>query len=645
MNKPKCMLTVDVEALSMRAKDNHVNTLIYGKVDGQEYGIGRMMDIADRHNVKMSFFVDFAECELYGDEILEVGRYVESRGHDLQVHCHYDLLKSVVGKEPWAKDGSNYYSWYTNREDTVKIIDYVTDRFVECTGRTPIAYRGGEYRFGIEVIKYLKEKGYKADLSYNYVRPQILPQNKQIVFENGLMEFPLGIMPNRKPINFNYQYLMPASRDEFAEKAEIYMNFFKDYCAYHGDDAVVSVLMHSWSFMHDADYFATTKLMDKPNDLMVEFYDYLLGFLSDYVDFVSVTEAFDSITVNNLKVCDFNSVFRVNSPYSEPRVKEIYEYVKRKAEGRRIIIWGKGWLESTINLNANINRNLDVEYYISNDADRIPTWREKPVHKSSDVSLSAETDYVFVVAQGQFSEIRDDLRKLGFKDYEDFFDIQKGIPKEITNGEKKTPGFICPICGGETFETYNSVGIRRCSSCGSVERSRTAVKLLKENIDFGSESKVLHVSPTKTERIMFRNMGVDTTTVDIRPECKTDIVADICDMPMVETESFDYVFANCVLNHVYDDDKALDEIRRVLKENGNAVIFVMESGSNSTTETADPTSWYGEETFKKYRVGTYRHYGERDFTEKLRKHFSNVCCYEKYDEVTDSSCKWYRCTK
>lgn len=645
MSKPKCILTVDVEALTKRAKDDYVNTLIYGRVDGREYGVGRMMDIADRHNVKMSFFVDFAECELYGDEILEVGRYIESRGHDLQVHCHYDILKNVVGKEPWAKDGSNFYSWYTNREDTVKMIDYVTDRYAECTGRLPVSFRGGEYRFDIEVLKYLKEKGYKADLSYNYVRPLILPQNKQMIFENGLMEFPLGMMPNRKPINFNYQYLVPSSKEEFTEKVKIYKSFITDYCSFHGTDAVISILMHSWSFMHHAAYFSETKHFDKPNDLMVEFFDYLLDELLDSVDFLTVSEAVSSVNPDELKVCDFNSVFKVNSPCSRPRILEIYDYVKDKARGRKIIIWGKGWLESTINLNANINSNLDIEYYISNDADRLPVWRQKPVYKSSDVSLCPEKDYVFVLAKTEFTEIRDDLRSLGFKDYEDFFDIQKGIPQETTNGEKKTPGYICPICGGERFETYNSVDIRRCSSCGSVERSRTAVKLLNENVIIDGKSKVLHVSPTITERIMFKNMGIDTTTVDIRPECRTDIVADICDMPMVGDESFDYVFANCVLNHVYDDDKALDEISRVLKVNGNAVIYVMESGSNSTIETEDPTSWYGEETFIKYRVGTYRYYGERDFTEKLRKHFHNVRCYEKYDELTDSSCKWYKCTK
>lgn len=96
MDKPKCILTVDVEAWDMRAPDRPVDTLIYGRINGAEWGIGRMMDIADRHGVKMTFFLDFTEVELYGDEIIEAGKYIDGRGHDLQLHCHYEVLVDKV---------------------------------------------------------------------------------------------------------------------------------------------------------------------------------------------------------------------------------------------------------------------------------------------------------------------------------------------------------------------------------------------------------------------------------------------------------------------------------------------------------------------------------------------------------------------
>ena len=101
------------------------------------------------------------------------------------------------------------------------------------------------------------------------------------------------------------------------------------------------------------------------------------------------------------------------------------------------------------------------------------------------------------------------------------------------------------------------------------------VKLLDDNIplDF-SKIKVLHISPIKSEYIFFGNKGADTVTLDIRPERRTDILADICNMPEVASDSFDMVLANCVLNHVYDDEKALSEIKRVLHPGGIALLWV-----------------------------------------------------------------------
>ena len=59
INKPKLIVTVDTEAFSLRAPDNYIKTLVYGHIDGEEWGIGRMMDIADKYGVKITFFLDF----------------------------------------------------------------------------------------------------------------------------------------------------------------------------------------------------------------------------------------------------------------------------------------------------------------------------------------------------------------------------------------------------------------------------------------------------------------------------------------------------------------------------------------------------------------------------------------------------------
>ncbi len=646
MSKPKVMLTVDVEALPLRAESDHVNTLIYGRRDGKEYGIGRMMDIADKHNIKMTFFLDFAECELYGDEILEVGRYIVSRGHDLQVHCHYDFLEKIVGKKKWAVREENVYSWYVNDNDSKKIVDYVTEKYVDCTGRMPLAFRGGSYRFGTSILKALKNKGYYADLTYNCVRPQILSANKQFKYENNLIELPISILPNKKPLNFDYVSLIPESKDDYYRIIEEYKKIFCEYYNYLGQDAVLSFMMHSWSFMYNVERVTSSGYIDTPSDVATNFFDYFLESMKDTVDFISVSQALEQIEPEQLKTVDFKAVFHRNPHISEYNLTKISDYIVKKANGRNIIIWGRSWLESTVFYNKNLNETLDIAYYISNDADIKPVWRGKPVHKFSEITLNPEKDYVFVLAQSTYSEIRDTLRELGFKEYDDFYDIQKNLPRITENGIRAETDMSCSICGRNIFETYNSNELRRCSECASIERTRTAAKLINENVNLDfTNSRLLHVSPGKAEREIFRKLGAKSDTLDIRPECNTDIVADICNMPEISSETYDVVFANCVLNHVYDDEKALSEINRVLRNGGTALLYVMGSGTLKTTIPEDPTGWYGKENFEKYKVGTFRRYGEVDFTIQLNRYFSTVRCFEKYDEITDSSCIWYVCQK
>src|SRR5947207_5436833 len=63
--KRRLIITIDVEALPAGRPSNHVDTLIWGRFDGKEMGIGRIMAIANRYNVPLTFFVDLCETALY----------------------------------------------------------------------------------------------------------------------------------------------------------------------------------------------------------------------------------------------------------------------------------------------------------------------------------------------------------------------------------------------------------------------------------------------------------------------------------------------------------------------------------------------------------------------------------------------------
>lgn len=653
MGKPKCMLTVDVEAVQTRAPDRYVDTLIYGRLNGEEWGIGRMMDIADRYNVKMTFFLDFSEVELYGDTIIEVGKYIISRGHDLQIHCHYDfLVEKILERFPQAD--RHYASWHSceNEEMSAFIVDYCWEQYRKCSKKRTVVFRGGGYRIGRAMLKRLKEKGISADASYNFLRPKQRPANSQFAFENGLLELPLGIVPEEagmreRMLNFNEPRLYPECKDDWRHILEDYEKLFSDYYWYYGNDAVASLIMHSWSFCREEERFRTTGYIDRPNPYAADLFDRFLEKFSSRLDFITAKQAAEHI--RPLKTVDFDAIFSAYGIMSPENLERVERFIRKKAAGREVVIWGRGWMESGVIQIRHLTKHLGAAFYISRDAHTVREWRGIPVKTYDEAMLSPERHYVLIIARACFWDMRENLKDAGFSEYEDFYDIKKLAPQETEAQAEAVDGPPCPICGGRKYERYNNgPRPRRCIVCGSLERHRTMAKLFTENM--GTEwlhRKILHVSPGNPERRYFRAMGAaEITTIDVRPQVKPDVIADICNMPQVASNSFDMVFANCVLNHVYDDEAALSEIFRVLRPGGRFAVWVTPSKNRmKTTYVKDPTSWYGKEAMEAYRVGIYRHYGQTDFAKQLKRHFDQVHCYEKYDEVTQTSCCWYVCEK
>ena len=66
--------------------------------------------------------------------------------------------------------------------------------------------------------------------------------------------------------------------------------------------------------------------------------------------------------------------------------------------------------------------------------------------------------------------------------------------------------------------------------------------------------------------------NIKRVTLDINSNNKPDIVADICDLSSIDSNSYDYVVMLEVLEHVHSPDLALKEINRVLKKKG--VLFL-----------------------------------------------------------------------
>ncbi|TQD37771.1 class I SAM-dependent methyltransferase [Haloflavibacter putidus] len=152
----------------------------------------------------------------------------------------------------------------------------------------------------------------------------------------------------------------------------------------------------------------------------------------------------------------------------------------------------------------------------------------------------------------------------------------------------------------------------------SLERHRLLwLYLTKETNFFSKKAKMLHFAPEQAFYKRFKKMkNLDYTTTDLNSPL-ADVKADICNLPF-ESNNFDVIFCNHVLEHISDDTKAMREIFRVLKPGGMAILQIPQDlerdktfEDNSITDKKERAEIFGQ--YDHVRI-----YG-RDYFDKLRK--------------------------
>jgi SAM-dependent methyltransferase len=142
------------------------------------------------------------------------------------------------------------------------------------------------------------------------------------------------------------------------------------------------------------------------------------------------------------------------------------------------------------------------------------------------------------------------------------------------------PKFSCPLCGYEgkfLDERAAAYGGRRnaiCPRCGCRERHRLQYCVLTEL--FASypvtTGAALHFAPERPIEKLLRPRFTRYTTADLEA-WRADVKADLRKLPF-DDESYDFVFASHVLEHVDDDRRAVSEVARVLRPGGIAILPV-----------------------------------------------------------------------
>lgn len=544
------MITIDVEAQPRRASESHVERLIWGRFpEGGGHGLDKILEVASRHDVGTTSYLDYAEADIYGNTLFDVGREIDRRGHDLQLHLHQEFFSDAFYRRARVDRPANLNS--ISAAASRAIVDELIDRHIRSAKVLPIAFRGGGYRFNDALLKELASANIKFDSSYNASRatkPIDLGQRRQFFWNSGIFELPISTVHNFKgtgrffDYNFNADVLLNAPVGEVLRR---HSEFLEKFYAQFGEDAIAVLVMHSFSLLS-------------------------LGISGHY------------------EPCGNHALDR-------------FEAFLDHFKGKLDFITAK-----------------DVAALIDRNA--IP----------SDRGIAFE------------STAQETSNRKASTGAHEMIDMDQ---KENLLSKRRNE--VCPICDTPKSVILAVAGARKCPGCGSVERQRVVADLYEELGDSIlpiSGKRVLAIAPSDSEIKFLSAAGArEVVVVDVRPEVRPDVLADICDMKAIANASFDAIVASYVLTYVHDLKAALREFDRVLTPGGLLLVSDPVAHGQLTRPVSQPhevMSWYGKEAFDAYRVGNFRIFGAEDATSLLGQCFPmNV--YWRRDPVTDSEVAWF----
>jgi len=157
--------------------------------------------------------------------------------------------------------------------------------------------------------------------------------------------------------------------------------------------------------------------------------------------------------------------------------------------------------------------------------------------------------------------------------------------------------YTCPCCGWRLRAfTHGGASWRRrrngyCPRCNSKARHRRDWLFLRQHTNlFSASLRVLHISPKfSLARRLARMPNLDYVAGDLSARPYISLRFDLEALP-ISSESFDVAICIHVLEHVESDRAAMDEIFRVLRPGGWALITAPVRLDRPTYEDATVTT-------------------------------------------------------
>lgn len=216
-----------------------------------------------------------------------------------------------------------------------------------------------------------------------------------------------------------------------------------------------------------------------------------------------------------------------------------------------------------------------------------------------------------------------------------------GFFKPFLSGNK----VLCPVCSS-SFRKFLPYGVRSrenvlCPECLSLERHRLIwLYLARTGGMSGPRIRLMHVAPEQCFYGRFKELSnLDYVTADLESPI-ADYHFDLHEIPF-ETDSFDLVLCNHVLEHVADDRRVMSEILRILRPGGFAILQVPLENERPVTYE-DPSISSPKDREKHFGQKDHvRVYG-RDYPDRLRQAGFMVLEWPAADHFAPDEIEKYR---
>ncbi len=202
------------------------------------------------------------------------------------------------------------------------------------------------------------------------------------------------------------------------------------------------------------------------------------------------------------------------------------------------------------------------------------------------------------------------------------FQLMKLTLSDLANGSKNKE---CNLCGWKGRSFYPNVGPGYyesetiCPRCLCQDRHRSMAAVLHANTScFGPDTKVVEVAPMRSFQQYCLHVKGNKNYVSFDIERFAMEKGDITKMRFADS-SIDYFLCFHVLEHIKEEGKALNEINRILRPGGYAILQV-------------PIDWQADKTIE-YPAPNVR---EANHVRQYGKDFSAIVAAHKFDVMSIS---------